>query len=766
MTGRPNIAPSSSSTSLVRPASSTSLARPASSVSLSDQAGPQESYFDTHRTDHRKILAQVADWLSKEKAKRYRSKMSQYHAKSPMDPVVADGDDPDALHEQPPAPDHDLALDKLESIMSSYFKSATSNLAKTVSRSPEIAPRSPGLTPRSPYLAPSRKSSLASKLKRNSVINLSSDTEFFGDEVLVPNVEALLDNSKTLAYTGGAGDDDQLKRKDKKYWVTFKEDVLRLTHTLKLKGWRRVPMERAGDIDVARLSGALTNAVYVVKPPKAKSEESPPGTRQPPRPKFLLLRIYGPQVEHLIDRDNELSILRRLAQKNIGPRMLGTFSNGRFEEYLHARTLEAQDLRIPETSKQIAKRMRELHEGIELLEAEIREGPTVFTTWDSWVGRCEKVITWLDQQVDLSLHPKPGTPQPLHKYTKYGLVCGVPWAIFRQTYDRYRARLERECGGIAALKKKLVFAHNDTQYGNLMRLTPSGESPLMQPSNHHKQLVVIDFEYAGQNTVGLEFANHFTEWCYNYHHADVPWACHAHMYPTLEEQRRFIRAYLMHRPQFNSSASSTPRTMEGREKTNIPDFMLDARAPPGTVSDYDAEESARENRQEEDTQQLLYETRLWRMGNSALWVAWGIVQAQIPELDEPSKKEKVKGMLEKVVEGVQSRIPGHRPDPMSDPLSNEDLQHQSDAQADRPEGRAQEEAHHEGDAPEKEKVGSSSASGHTSGGEDENEDEAFNYLAYAQDRAMFFWGDALQMELIKEEDLPGDMLERIKKVPY
>jgi Choline/ethanolamine kinase len=38
---------------------------------------------------------------------------------------------------------------------------------------------------------------------------------------------------------------------------------------------------------------------------------------------------------------------------------------------------------------------------------------------------------------------------------------------------------------------------------------PVGESPLQLPANEHKQLVVIDFEYANANLPGLEFANHF-----------------------------------------------------------------------------------------------------------------------------------------------------------------------------------------------------------------------------------------------------------------
>ncbi len=45
------------------------------------------------------------------------------------------------------------------------------------------------------------------------------------------------------------------------------KEIVRLAHTLRLKGWRQISLENGGDIDVERLSGALTNAVYVVSPP-------------------------------------------------------------------------------------------------------------------------------------------------------------------------------------------------------------------------------------------------------------------------------------------------------------------------------------------------------------------------------------------------------------------------------------------------------------------------------------------------------------------
>lgn len=172
---------------------------------------------------------------------------------------------------------------------------------------------------------------------------------------------------------------------------------------------------------------------------------------------ILLLRIYGPQVEHLIDRDAELQILRRLGRQNIGARLLGTFHNGRFEEYLHAKPLHPEELREPEVSKQIAKRMRELHDGIELTKEERKAGAFVWRNWDKWVGRCERIVSYIDSQAMIK---GPTTPA-IRKLRDRGFVCGTPWPEFRRTVERYRKELVKLYGGNEQLKHELIFSHND-----------------------------------------------------------------------------------------------------------------------------------------------------------------------------------------------------------------------------------------------------------------------------------------------------------------
>ncbi|KAK4696479.1 choline kinase, partial [Lecanoromycetidae sp. Uapishka_2] len=438
----------------------------------------------------------------------------------------------------------------------------------------------------------------------------------------------------------------------------------------------------------------------------------------------LLLRIYGPQVEHLIDRESELQILRRLARKKIGPRLLGTFTNGRFEQFFHARTLTAKDLRIPETSKQIAKRMRELHDGIELLEEEREEGAFIWRNWDKWKDRCEEVISYLDDQI---LQNKQGfTASRADDWKKRGLVCGVEWSVFRAAVRKYRDWLFEQYGGVSGVRRKLIFAHNDTQYGNLLRIQPLGESPLLLPQNEHKQLIVIDFEYASANMPGLEFANHFTEWCYDYHGSKA-YALHEKRYPTREEQDRFLKAYVQHRPpiqtrpSLSSATSSTPRP-----GNSISSFMLDSRAPSAQIAE---EEKQKDETLKSEVRRLSHETRLWRVANSAQWVAWGIVQAKVPGMDEALKR--AKNGTPKSEDSPSSTCKAHQ---ASDPLSPEMTGTDEDMHDKRP--------------------------------EEEGDEEEFDYLGYAQERAMFFWGDVLQLGIVQREELPETLLKNVKVVQY
>jgi choline kinase len=104
----------------------------------------------------------------------------------------------------------------------------------------------------------------------------------------------------------------------------------------------------------------------------------------------------------------------------------------------------------------------------------------------------------------------------------------------------------------------------------------------------------------------------------------------------------------------------------------------------------------------------MQQTRLWRVMGSAQWVAWGIVQAKVP------------GMEEAIAETLAAQNGSGE------------------------EGRG-------GETGEKTPVE-----------EQADEEGDFDYLAYAQDRAMFFWSDLLALNLVKAEELPAPLVEHIK----
>lgn len=193
---------------------------------------------------------------------------------------------------------------------------------------------------------------------------------------------------------------------------------------------------------------------------------------------------------------------------------------------------------------------------MELEQEEIKAGSVTWKNWRKWTPLAEKI----DSQ---KKHP----------------ILGYPWEEFASAVDDYFKYVEARTE-----KSHLVFAHNDAQYGNILRKkTVAPDAP------PHKSLVVIDFEYAGANIRGYEFANHFCEWMANYHAEKDNYFMHEDKFPNLEEMKRFCAAYLEH-----------VRDLD------------DSKAP---VED-------------EEVVELVREAVLWVPASHAVWCAWGIVQAK------------------------------------------------------------------------------------------------------------------------------------------
>lgn len=267
--------------------------------------------------------------------------------------------------------------------------------------------------------------------------------------------------------------------------------VQHLIHTL-FSDWVS-PESLENDLKIERVSGAMTNAVFFVTV----------GSKR------MLLRVYGVGCEQILDRNKELDWLSRLSQLHIGPKLLGTFGNGRFEEYLPSTTLTRNDIREPIISKQIASRLYQLHSIVDTFPPSATEKLEVWTNIDKWYHALSTEAI----------------PKLLAKDAKLQEKIDVH-------FDLVKLRNEIKLCKIILQKNKspIVFAHNDTQYGNILKINGTNE------------LVVIDFEYAGYNPRAFDIVNHFCEWMYDYHSNEPATMVEAN-YPTTEQQLAFLSSY-------------------------------------------------------------------------------------------------------------------------------------------------------------------------------------------------------------------------------
>ncbi|KAF8140011.1 kinase-like protein [Boletus edulis] len=343
---------------------------------------------------------------------------------------------------------------------------------------------------------------------------------------------------------------------------SFVAQLVSLAIVLRVPAWATVRHLDSSRILIRKASGSLTNAVYFVSYPLSPSLPT------------ILLRIYGSSSGSLISRSHELHTLHVLSSRyHIGPRIYGTFANGRIEEYFDSVTLGPSDLRDEKISRWIGSRMAELHS----VEITAIEGPLSVRGLEgkSWeIGVKKNVRTWLPVARKVLAHPN------VDKSERSVLNLDAfleGWV----RYLRWLSQVEKVEGS-----SQRVFAHNDTQYGNILRLT----GKLAEGTPEHRQLVVVDFEYASPNPLAFDIANHFHEWTADYL-SSTPHLLDFSRYPTPQQRRNFYQAYFSH-----------THTLQ---ETSTTDVAGEARL-------------AKLDRQ----------VRVWSPASHGMWAIWGIVQAK------------------------------------------------------------------------------------------------------------------------------------------
>uniref|UniRef100_A0A0E0JEY3 Choline kinase N-terminal domain-containing protein n=1 Tax=Oryza punctata TaxID=4537 RepID=A0A0E0JEY3_ORYPU len=234
------------------------------------------------------------------------------------------------------------------------------------------------------------------------------------------------------------------------------EEARRILHRLAGELW-------GGDVDpaalaVSQLKGAMTNEVFRITWPGGGEGVGEEGDHRK-----VLVRIYGQGVEVFFDRADE--------------------------------TLSPADLRDPEISSLIAKKLREFHD----LDM---PGPKNVSLW-------QRLRRWLEEARGR---------------------CSAEEArqFSLEKLGDETAMLDIALSGV---DQRVGFCHNDLQYGNIMIYEET------------RQVTLIDYEYASFNPVAFDIANHFCEMSADYHSA-TPHVLDFTKYPGTDEQRRFVQTYL------------------------------------------------------------------------------------------------------------------------------------------------------------------------------------------------------------------------------
>lgn len=263
--------------------------------------------------------------------------------------------------------------------------------------------------------------------------------------------------------------------------------------------WNRASLE---DFHMEHIRGGLSNLLYKCY----LSDNLQPVNGEPVK---VLLRIYGQIIcanpETVL---NDSVIFALLAEKNMGPKLYGVFTEGRLEEYVPSRHLCTEELHKPDISIACAKIMAQFHK---LHMPMVKEPRWLFDSMTRFLSEALDNVSFSDADADKQ--------EKLQQILSFNLA----------------SELQHLKDLLSQVHSPVVFCHNDLQEGNILYIE-DGLSWQVRP---------IDFEYASYSYRGFDIGNHFCEWCYNYQISEPPYfTAKLEDYPNKEQQLQFIRAYL------------------------------------------------------------------------------------------------------------------------------------------------------------------------------------------------------------------------------
>lgn len=267
-----------------------------------------------------------------------------------------------------------------------------------------------------------------------------------------------------------------------------------------------------GEISITAVTGGMTNQLYCCSlPESAKLIEGEPSQ--------VLLRLYGDQWRNC-DMSLQVQIFELLSNKELGPKLYGKFDDGRLEEFLPAQSLTSAEMRDPDISSIIARKIAKIH-GLDV--------PNMNKN-DNWL--LERFREWSEFINNHRRSPSDYADGIAHSSTLK--IANKLLAIdFEQEINFVREIIDD-------IRSPIVFSHNDLHQGNILLAKATKRRSVLE-----KRVILIDFEYCSYNYRAYDIANHFCEWCFEYDTPEYPHsALFEDRFPSVEIQRKFISQYL------------------------------------------------------------------------------------------------------------------------------------------------------------------------------------------------------------------------------
>lgn len=314
-------------------------------------------------------------------------------------------------------------------------------------------------------------------------------------------------------------------------------------------------------------------------------------------PREVLLRLYGPSHG---DTQVQLEIYNQLAGENLGPKLYGSFQEGRLEEYLPSNPLSWTELTDDSISAAVATKLAAIHKlDVECLDKK-----------SNWL------IDYYNQLNDFITTTSEGSLKNSYNIQEPTRQIAVQLleTDFRPEID-FLERIFRES------KQPLVFSHNDLHQNNIILLDQQDDAN----ENLQDRVVLIDFEYCSYNYRPFDLANHLMEWCFDYNGDEYPhFSASFERFPSKVQQKQFIAHYL----DGNSTRTNDQTKMNNCEHNNHRNGHSDGSSSNG----HGQQQINNNNNNNDDVEQLCKEMQPFLMGSNLLWAMWAIRSACTSEI--------------------------------------------------------------------------------------------------------------------------------------